>query len=529
MVAATSLLATISDYSPLLWGAAAGIAVGLFIHWIVSSRILRNARVRVARIVDEARSQAQRVAAEAREQGDREHEQWMREFSAERREVEEGLEDLQRLLGERERDLNKRDEEAAARSRSLDDLKRGLRGIRIRKRKKERELRRMGRMQRGLLLERAGLTEEEAKSTILRLLESEVEREQADWESARLEVVREDLEKRARKLISVAIGRCTVGHDDNGVTGTLSLPSEDFKNRLLGPEGRNLRVFEELTGVNLIFDEHDPLVIVLSAFDGMRKAIARRALEKLISQNSAIQPGRIKDFVEKATREMRKITLETGRKVAADLRIRGVNPEILGLLGRLNYRTSYGQNVLEHSKEVAFLAATLAAEIGIDTRLAKRCGLLHDIGKAVDADLEGGHPEIGADIARRCDEPAPVIDAIARHHDDSDKIDTFPLLTQTADAVSGSRPGARRETLERYLKHLEQLEAIGQSFGGVETAYAMQAGRELRVFVDPERVSDEEVGKICRGITERVENELTYPGKIKITVVREQKTGAYAR
>jgi ribonuclease Y len=529
MLVPVGLIENLWGYAPYGWWILAGIAAGLGIHWLVSYRVFGRARARARERIEKARAESERLHEEAREKVAGEYAQWVEESDAERREIEAGLEDLSNLLKERDRDLAKRTQDVARRSRTIDQHKRDLHGLKIQRRKKDRELRRAQRQEKGVLLERAGMTEDEAKQKILDMLEAEVQREQEQRRSLRLEYVREDLEKIARRLVGIAIGRCTIGHDDNGMVGSFSLPSEDFKNRLLGPDNRNLRYFEELTGVNLVFDEQDPLSVALSAFDGMKKAIARRTLEKLISQNAEIQTGRIKEFVDKSTREMKKIILETGKKIAADLRVRGLNPEIQSLLGRLNYRTSYGQNVLKHSKEVAFLASTLASEMGIDPKLGKRCGLLHDIGKAVDADIEGGHPEIGAEIARRCKEPNTVVDAIAYHHEDADKIDTYPLLTQSADAISGSRPGARRETLERYLKHLEQLESIGQSVRGVETAYAIQAGRELRVFVDPQKVDDEEVLEICRGIAEQVENELIYPGKIKITVVRESKTAAYAR
>ena len=479
--------------------------------------------------MDRAREEAERQIEASKNEVAKESTAWMDEFQAEREEVKEGLTELSNALKDREKDLERRGQEVSRRSMSIDELKKELRYTKIQRRKKERQLKRTHAEQKVRLLERADLTEEKAKEMILNVIRDEVEREQHHRLSVELGVLNEDLDKIARKLVGIAIGRCTIGHEENGITGAVQLPNKNFKNRLVGQDGKNQACFEELTGVNLVFDDDEPLTLLLSAYDGMKKAIARRAIEKLISQNSAIQPNRIKDFVDKSTREMKRIILDTGRKVCSELRVKGIHPEMQSLLGRLNFRTSYGQNVLKHSKEVAFLASTIAAEIGIDHRLGKRCGLLHDIGKAVDAELEGGHPEIGANIATKCKEEKRVIESIGLHHEDSDKIDTYPLLTQSADAISGSRPGARRETLERYLKHLEDLERIGQSAEGVETAYAIQAGRELRVMVDPKKVDDDKAHEICRKITTKVEEELTYPGKIRVTVVRESRTNAYAR
>ena len=513
----------------LIWAALAGIAIGVGVHWLSSRRIVGQARESASEDVNAARSAADQLHRETTQAVNREKQQWESEFSVERKDIEDGLSELKALLDDRDRDLTRRDEELETRSEGVEELKKELRHLKTERRRRERDLRHTRVEQKEELLSRAGMTEEDASRHILDSLSEQVEREQHHRFSKRLEALDEDLEKVARKTILVAIGRCNIKHQDTGFTAALTLPNKDFKDRLIGPEGANQQLFEELTGVNLVFDEEEELNLTLSAYDGMRKAIARRTIEKLISQNAAIQPEKIQDFVEKSTREMKKIILDGGRKVCTNLRIKNVHNEIQSLLGRLNYRTSYGQNVLKHSKEVAFLASTVASEIGVDARLAKRCGLLHDIGKAVDAEIDGGHPEIGAEIATRCNEKQPVLDAIALHHEDPDKLGMYTHLTMTGDAISGSRPGARRETLERYLKHLEDLETIGNNAQGVDNAYAIQAGRELRVFVDPKKVTDERAAEICKGISERVEEELTYPGKIKITVVRESRTSAIAK
>lgn len=513
----------------LVWAVLGGLAVGIGVHWISSRRTIGSARSAAATELAGAESKAKALHTKARAAAAKEKEQWTSEFSTERKDIEDGLEELNGLLDDRERDLDRRDEELAGRSEKVEELKKELRLLKTQRRRRERDLRRTRVEQKEELLSRAGMTEESAREMILNVLTEEVSKEQHNLFAKRLELLSDDLEKIARKIILIAIGRCNIKHPETGFTAALTLPNKGFKNRLVGPEGANQQLFEELTGVNLIFDEDEPLNLILSAYDGMRKAIARRTIEKLISQNQPIQPAKIKEFVDKSTREMKRIILDGGRKVCSNMRMKGIHPEIQSLLGRLNYRTSYGQNVLKHSKEVAFLASTVAAEIGADTKLAKRCGLLHDIGKAVDAEIEGGHPEIGAEIATRCNETQPVLDAIALHHEDPDKLGMYTHLTQTGDAISGSRPGARRETLERYLKHLEDLETIGNNAPGVDNAYAIQAGRELRVFVDPKKVSDDKALEICKGITARVEDELTYPGKIKITVVRESRASAMAR
>lgn len=512
-----------------IWGLVAGLAGGIGAHWFISRRILGAARESASGQTREAQKRAETLLAKARAEVQRDQTAWTAELARECEEVEDGLSELTTALDDRDRELERREEELAGRSEGVEELKRELRQLKTQRRRLDRELRDRIDEEKDCLLERAGLTEERAREMQLGQIESEVEREQQNRFARHAEILDDDLEKIARRIIAIGIARCDIKHEDINQTGAVTLPNPAFKERFVGPEGENQRVFEELTGVNLLFDETEPLNVVLSAFDGMRKAIARRTIEKLISHNAPIEPDKIKDFVEKSTREMKRLVLDAGKKVCSQLKLKGVNPEIQSLLGRLNYRTSYGQNVLKHSKEVAFLAATIAAEMGIDQKLAKRCGLLHDIGKAVDAEIEGGHPEIGAEIASRCSEEQAVLDAIALHHEDPDGNTTYTLLTQSGDAVSGSRPGARRETLERYLKHLEDLEAIGQGAKGVETAYAIQAGRELRVFVDPKSVSDEDAFEICKSITSRVEEELTYPGKIRVTVVREMKTNAYAR
>jgi ribonuclease Y len=379
-----------------------------------------------------------------------------------------------------------------------------------------------------VLLRVAGLTEAEARRTILRDVEETVRRENDARVAAYLDEVREDGDRRARRLVSIAIERCNFNHYTNSFSNVIDLPSAEMRERLMGREKQNQLAFEQATGVSLVFDETNPGVVILSAFDGVKKAIARRALEKLLG-NGAIHAGRIREAVDRAQKEIKKVMMDAGRQICSELNVRSIHPEIVGLLGRLHFRTSYGQNQLAHIREVAFLSGILSAELGLDPHVGRRSGLLHDIGKAVDSEVEGGHPEIGAEIARRCGESDVVVNAIAAHHEDVDRISLMPIMAQVADAISGSRPGARRETLDRYLQHMEGLETIAKSKPGVETAFAIQAGREIRVMVDPQKVSDEETEAVAKSIAREIEEKLTYPGKIKVWVIRESKVSATAR
>jgi ribonuclease Y len=307
----------------------------------------------------------------------------------------------------------------------------------------------------------------------------------------------------------------------------VEIASDDMKGRVIGREGRNIRAFEKATGVDVIVDD-TPGVVVVSGFDSVRREVARLAMERLIV-DGRIHPARIEEVVEQTRKEIEGVIRETGKKAILEADIRGVHPKTVELLGRLRYRTSYGQNVLSHSMEVAFLAAMLAGELGLDPVLAKRCGLLHDIGKAVDHEMEGGHPAIGADLAKRYEEKPVVINAIAGHHGDVDPTSIYTVLVMSADAISASRPGARRETLEKYIKRLERLEGIAGSFPGVDKAYAIQAGREVRVIVNSDKIGDKDAAKVCRDIAKEIENELSYPGEVKVTLIRETRFTEFAR
>ena len=373
----------------------------------------------------------------------------------------------------------------------------------------------------------AGISTEEAKRSLLESIKKEARNEAAQIIQQVEKEARETANKKARKILAIAIQRCAVDEATDTVISTLTLPNDEMKGRVIGREGRNIRTFEALTGVDLIVDD-TPETVVISCFDPIRRKIAEVSLERLIA-DSRIHPARIEEIVEKTKSDIEEITQEEGQRTAFDIGIPDLSSELTNLLGKLKYRTSYGQNVLQHSKEVAYIASIIAAEINADYIEAKRAGLLHDIGKAVDQEVKGPHALIGAHLAERYGESASIVHAIAAHHEDQTAEDILAILMQIADAISAARPGARKEVLEAYLKRIEELEQIANSFSGVENAYAIQAGRELRIIVQPQEITDGDANELSRKIAQQVEKELKYPGQIKITVIRELRATEYAK
>jgi ribonuclease Y len=373
----------------------------------------------------------------------------------------------------------------------------------------------------------SGLNREEATKRLLEMLEQQLQQESGAVISRHEKRLAEVCEERTREVLLTSIHRFAAAHTAETTTSTVDIPNDEMKGRIIGREGRNIRAFEKATGVDVIIDD-TPGVVIVSAFDTIRREVARLSLNKLIA-DGRIHPSRIEELVGETQKELERHVQKMGEAACQEVDLHGLHERIVNLLGRLHFRTSYSQNVLRHSIEVAFLAGMIADEIGFNGTLARRCGLLHDIGKAADHEAEGGHPKIGADLLKRYGEPKEVIHAASGHHDDLRYENPYTVIVAAADACSASRPGARRETLERYIKRMEELEGIASEFDGVEQAFAIQAGRELRVLVNSKDTTDETAAKVCRDIAKAFEERLTYPGEIKVTVLRESRYTEVAR
>ena len=419
---------------------------------------------------------------------------------------EENLENKMEQLEQRESNLQKKDNEVEAKRAEIENLIA----------KQTDELQRISR-----------LSVEEAKQYLLNEVEKSIVTEKAELIRRLDEEAKEKAQKNAQEIIGYAIQKCAADHTSETTVSIVSLPNDDMKGRIIGREGRNIKTLETLTGIDLIIDD-TPEAVVISGFDPLRREVAKIALEKLLD-DGRIHPAKIEEMVEKAKEEVSAIIKEEGERAVMEAGVIGLHPDLVKLLGKLKYRTSYGQNVLNHSIEVSNLARIMADELGLDTKLARRAGLLHDIGKALDHDMEGTHVQIGVDILTKYKENPIVINAVEAHHGDVEPQSIEAVLVQAADAISASRPGARRETLENYIKRLQNLEGIADSFDGVEKSFAIQAGREIRVLVKPEKVSDDQMVVMSRDIAKRIENEMEYPGQIKVNVIRESRVIDYAK
>jgi ribonuclease Y len=504
------------------------IALGWVLRMVYGWWRRESAERQSARVVAEAQLESERIRKEAGVLAKEETFRHREEFDREMQEARTELRRWEQRLTRREDGLDSKVDLLTKKEQQLDESGKELTRRLSQVSQHEQEVTRLQEQATRDLQRISGLSTEEAKRVLLDRLSRELEEERAELIRKTTEAAQEEADRAAATIISTAIQRCAADHTAENVVSTIDIPSDDMKGRIIGREGRNIRAFEKATGVDVIVDD-TPGVVVVSGFNGVRREIARRALEKLIV-DGRIHPARIEEVVQATEKEMEQIIQEAGRQAALEVDVRGLNPKVVNLLGRLRFRTSYGQNVLQHSVEVALLTGALAGELNLDVQLAKRCGLLHDMGKATDQEQEGGHPELGADILRRFQERPEVIDAAAGHHADGAIAGSiYTTLVAAADAISASRPGARRETLEHYIKRLERLESIAGGYPGVDKSYAIQAGRELRVIVSADKVPDNHLAKLSRDIAKDIERELTYPGEVKVTVIRETRAVDYAR
>lgn len=505
----------------------AGAVIGYVLQSRATTRRIGDADELAKRIVEEARKEAQAQKKEILVQGQddlynrkREQENELKEREREvkirERKLEEMGDRLEERLGkatEKEHELLATEKELARKERRLAENEEYLQG-----RIEEQEQR---------LSEIAGLTADEARERLLAEIEARTRHESARMIRQIETEARETADRKAKEILCSVIQRYAGDYVNEQTVTAVSLPSEDMKGRIIGREGRNIRALEAATGVDLIIDD-TPETVILSAYSPLRRQVAKMALERLI-QDGRIHPARIEDIVQKCEQELDTQVREVGEQATFDAGVHGIHPEIIRLLGQLRYRTSFTQNVLQHSLEVSALCGMMAAELGMDVKKAKRAGLLHDIGKAVDHEVEGPHALIGADIAKKYNEAKDIVHAIAAHHEDQRPSTALAVLVQAADSISGARPGARKELLENYVKRLEELENIATSFEGVSKAYAIQAGREIRVMVNPESVDDDTTYLLCKDIAEKIEKNLTYPGQIRVTVIRERRASGFAK
>ena len=500
------------------------VLVGVMGGWVITTLITRlrtrsllnRARDKLSQVEGEIRNRKREIELEKKEELHRVR----AVFEQETKEKTDELHKLSRRLIEREEVLDHRLQELEKKKKSIFSKEEELKKDKEKTKELEIEWRKE--------IERAsGLSAEEAKKTLLETIKKEVKNEAAQIIQQVEKEARETANKKARKILATAIQRCAVDEASNSVVSTLSLPNDEMKGRVIGREGRNIRAFEALTGVDLIVDD-TPETVVISCFDPLRRKIAEVSLERLVA-DTRIHPARIEEIVEKTKKDIEEMMKEEGQRIAFDMGIPDLPSELTNLLGKLKFRTSYGQNVLQHSKEVSYIYGIIAAEIKADYVQAKRAGLLHDIGKAVDREMEGPHALIGANLAERYGESPNIVHAVAAHHEDQVAETTLAVLVQISDAISAARPGARKEVLEAYLKRIEDLEKIADSFEKVEKAYAIQAGRELRIMVHPQEVSDEAAAELSRELAHKIEKKLKYPGQIKITVIRELRAIEYAK
>ena len=514
---------TVAVVSAILAAAVSGVAcffIGVSHRRKVAEAKIGSAEAEAKRLVNDAIKSAEQrrkeVILEAKDEIFKMRSESDKELRDRRTEVQR----QERRLNQKEENLDKKleqfeqdEQKLQKKSETLDNRLREAEALKAR--------------QSEILEKIAECTREQAREVLLAKVDSELNHEKAVKINAFEQRLQDESDTIARNILSIAVARCAADHSSETTVSVVSLPNDEMKGRIIGREGRNIRAIETATGADLIIDD-TPEAVAISCFDPVRREVARLTLEKLI-QDGRIHPARIEECLEKAKKEVETKIRKEGEKVVLEVGLHGLNPDLIKILGRLYYRTSYGQNVLNHSKEVALLSGLLASELGLDVTMAKRAGLLHDIGKALDHEYEGTHVQLGVEIAKRYKENPEIIHAIEAHHNDVEPATPLAYVVMAADAISASRPGARSENLENYIKRLEKLEEISNSYDGVESSYAIQAGREIRIFVKPEKVSDDQLTVMAHNIVTRIENELSYPGQVKVNVIRESRAIDYAK
>ena len=499
---------------------AIGFIIGMIMRRKIAESKIGSAEQEAKRLVDLAKIEAENLKKEeilkAKEEimsNRKELDQEIKERRSEVQKQESRMIQKEENLDKRSENLEKKEKNLEREYKSLEDQKSEVNEIYD---KQVQELQRI-----------ASLSKDEAKQYLLAEMDREITTEKAKVIRDLNQRAKEEALKNAKEIITYAVQKCAADHTSETTVSIVNLPSDDIKGRIIGREGRNIKALETLTGIDLIIDD-TPEAVILSGFDPLRREVARIALEKLID-DGRIHPAKIEEMVEKAKEELNSIIKEEGERAALETGVNNLHPDLIKLLGKLKYRTSYGQNVLSHSIEVSNLARIMAEELGLDAKRARRAGLLHDIGKALDHDMEGTHVQIGVDILKKYKENPLIINAVEAHHEDVEPQTMEAVLIQAADAISASRPGARRETLEAYIKRLENLEAIADSFDGVEKSFAIQAGREVRIIVKPERISDDQMTVLARDVSKKIEEEMDYPGQIKVNIIREKRVVDYAK
>ncbi|MDX1807133.1 ribonuclease Y [Paenisporosarcina macmurdoensis] len=515
------------EFISAMLGLIVGAVVSYFLIKNVNDSKVTGAKQSAVLIVDEAKREAEALKKEALLEAKDETHKLRSEAESDIRERRAELQKQENRYLQREENLDRKDEALNKREAGFERKEDALSERQQHIEQMESKVAELVAKQQTELERISALTREEARGVILHQVENELATDIAVMTKESETRAKEESDKKAREILSLAIQRFAADHVAETTVSVVNLPNDEMKGRIIGREGRNIRTLETLTGIDLIIDD-TPEAVILSGFDPIRREVARLALEKLV-QDGRIHPARIEEMVEKSRREVDEQIREIGEQTTFDVGVHNLHPDLIKIMGRMRYRTSYGQNVLKHSKEVAFLAGLLAAELGEDVTLARRAGLLHDIGKAIDHEVEGSHVEIGVELATKYKEHPVVINSIASHHGDTEATSVIAVLVAAADALSAARPGARSETLENYIRRLEKLEEISESYDGVEKSFAIQAGREIRIMVRPEQIDDITAHRLARDIRKRIEEEMDYPGHIKVTVIRETRAVEYAK